>query len=158
MTATLATMAATALTAYSAWTVRVFLVGALALLSGCQIFHPGFTSMAFVEIEKASFQAVHAATVKVFKEDGYQVLWSKPEKLVFVREATLDDRLRYARYEESLRMRVELSLERYGEDGVLVRAEAYAVRGESGRSEVKVLRAARRPYMALLRRVKENIK
>jgi hypothetical protein len=138
--------------------VRVFLVGALALLSGCQIFHPGFTSMAFVEIEKASFQAVHAATVKVFKEDGYQVLWSKPEKLVFVREATLDDRLRYARYEESLRMRVELSLERYGEDSVLVRAEAYAVRGDSGRSEVKVLRAARRPYMELLRRVKEAVK
>jgi hypothetical protein len=113
--------------------------------------------MAFVEIEKTSFQAVHAATVKVFKEEGYQVLWSKPEKLVFVREATLDDRLRYARYEESLRMRVELTLERYGEDGVLVRAEAYAVRGDSGRSEVQVLRVARRPYMELLRRVKTSM-
>ncbi len=137
--------------------MRVFLVGTLALLSGCQIFHPGFTSMAFVEIEKTSLAAVHAATVTVFKQDGYKVLWSKPEKIVFVREATLDDRLRYARYEESLRMRVELSLERYGEGSVLVRAEAYAVRGESSRSEVKVLRAARRPYMALLRRVKESV-
>jgi hypothetical protein len=138
--------------------VPMLLVGGLMLLSGCQIFHPGFTSMAFVEIEKTSLETVHAATVTVFKQEGYKVLWSKAEKIVFVREATLDDRLRYARYEESLRMRVELSLERYGEDGVLVRAEAYAVRGESGRSEVKILRAARRPYMELLRRVKENVK
>ncbi len=134
------------------------LVGAAALLSGCQSIHPGWSSLAYVEIEDASLEAVHAATLQVFAGENYAAHSVKPREIVFVREGTPNDRLQYARYQESLQMRVEVTLEPFGDDGVLVRADAYAVVGASGRDEVQLLKIARRPYRLLLNRVKETVR
>ena len=133
-----------------------FLVGAALVLSGCQAIHPGWSSLAFVEVKGVPLDRVREAAIQVFTSEHYEVQSANNrQELVFCREGTLNDRLQYARYQESLEMRVEVTLEPFGQDGVLVRADAFAVFSESGRSEVRVLRIARRPYRRLLDRVKD---
>jgi hypothetical protein len=138
--------------------LSALVVGASLLLSGCMLTHPGGTSLAYVEIEDVSLESAREATLKVFASEHYEVESSKPLSLVFVREGTVNDRLQYARYNESLEMCVEVTLEPYAENNVLVRADAFALPGGSSRSAVQVLRIARRPYMQLLRRVKAAAK
>lgn len=134
------------------------LVGATLLLSGCQTLHPGWSSLAYVEIEGASIERVQKAIVQVFTAEHYEVKYSSEQEIDFIREGTLNDRLQYARYQEGLQMRVEVTLEPFGAGAVLVRADAYAVSDGSGRSPVKLLKVTRRPYMQLLERVKKTAK
>lgn len=134
----------------------LFAVGATLLLSGCFLTHPGGTSMAYVEVEHASVEQVRKAAVEVFAGERYEVLSADKDGFVFEREGTLNDRLQYARYDESLRMRVYVTVEPFGPGAVLVRADAFAVGGGSDRSATQLLRLARRPYMQLLRRVRDT--
>ena len=129
--------------------------GSALLLSGCFLTHPGGTSMAYVEIDGVSIDRAREAAAEVFSAERYQIESDKGSELVFVRDGTLNDRLQYARYGESLYMRVIVTFEDYGPDTVLVRADAFAVAGGSERSATQVLRIARRPYMKLLRRVRD---
>lgn len=132
------------------------LVGVTLFISGCQLTHPGSASLAFVEINNAPVERVQKAIVQVFTAEGYTVALHGKNFIIFTREGNMNDRLQYARYEERLTMRVEVTLCSYGENGFLVKADAFAVRGDSDRSSIKLLKIARRPYMQLLDRVKEK--
>ena len=133
----------------------LILVVAAQLLCGCQsMTHPGSSSLAFIEVQTSSLKRVHEATVRVFTAEQYEVMFSDEEEIVFIREGTSSDRLQYGRYQESLEMKVEVSLKPYGENKILVRADAYAVIGGSDRGAVKLLKIARRPYQKMLERVK----
>jgi len=134
----------------------VFLASAGLLLSGCQMIHPGWSSMAYVEIEGVSPGLVREATLEVFTTEEYEVTLSRENKLFFVREGNAHERLQYACYQEALDMRVEVTFESFGDDSVLVRADAFAIVGGFGRKETPVMRIARRPYRRLLERVAET--
>lgn len=123
-------------------------------LTGCILTHPGGTSMAYVEVKGVTLERVREATVQVFGAERYQVEAAQANGFVFVRAATLNDRLQYARYDESLFMRADVTFEPFGPDTILVRADAYAVSG--GATETKLLRLARRPYMKMLRSVRDT--
>lgn len=135
----------------------LFLAGLPVLLAGCLLTHPGASSLAFVEIEGASIERVREVTRKVFVAEHYAVRSEDAEGLVFVRPGTLNDQLQYARYGESLTMRVDVTLEPYGSGAVLVRADAFALHNASDRDSVRLLKVTRRPYMQLLRRVKDQV-
>ncbi len=130
------------------------LLGATVLFSGCMLTHPGATSLAYVEIKGASIECVRETTVQVFAADYFKVKSADEQGFVFVREATLNDRLQYARYDEDLYMRVDVTFEPYGPSAILVRADAYAVSG--GDYTTKLLRIARRPYMKMLRNIRNT--
>jgi len=136
--------------------ICILLVAATALLCGCQLSHPGWSSLAYVEVEGVSLKRVSEAAVKVFASEGYEVQVALENEIRFVKEGSLNDRLQYARYNESLKMSVDVTLEPFGKRSILVRADAYAVSGGLGRSEVKLLKIARRPYQQILKRVKEH--
>ena len=127
---------------------------AVLCLTGCILTHPGGTSLAYVEVKGVSLERVREATVQVFGAERYQVEAAQANGFVFVRDATLNDRLQYARYDESLFMRADVTYEPFGPDTILVRVDAYAVSG--GATETKLLRIARRPYMKMLRSVKKT--
>lgn len=127
---------------------------AMLCLTGCILTHPGGTSMAYVEVKGVSLERVQEATVQVFGAERYKVEAAQVNGYVFVRDATLNDRLQYARYDESLFMRADVTFELFGPDTILVRLDAYAVSG--GATETKLLRIARRPYMKMLRNVKDT--
>ena len=130
------------------------LLGATVLFSGCMLTHPGATSLAYVEIKGASIECVRETTVQVFAADYFKVKSADEQGFVFIREATLNDRLQYARYDEDLYMRVDVTFEPYGPSAILVRADAYAVSG--GDYTTKLLRIARRPYMKMLRNIRNT--
>ena len=134
--------------------VFALLLGATVLFSGCMLTHPGATSLAYVEIKGASIECVRETTVQVFAADYFKVKSADEQGFVFVREATLNDRLQYARYDEDLYMRVDVTFEPYGPSAILVRADAYAVSG--GDYTTKLLRIARRPYMKMLRNIRNT--
>ena len=131
------------------------LVGTTLLLSACQLSHPGSSSLAFVEIKGAPPARIQEAVLDVFTAEGYTVAFSGKNKIFFTREGTLNDRLQYGRYEESLTMRVEVALSTYGDD-MLLRLDAFALQGGEARRSVRVSRLVRRPYKQLLERVKEK--
>ncbi len=135
--------------------VLAVLVGALALSAGCLSTNPGSASLAYVEILGVPIEQVHAAALRVFRSESYQVESSSENECVFVREGTQRDRVQYGRYGQSLQMRVVVTLEDEGRNGVFVRADAYAVSGGSDVGATKLLRMARRPYVQLLERVKQ---
>ena len=135
--------------------MRLALLGFAVLLSGCLLTHPGGTSMAYIEVEGASAESVYQVAQEVFAAEHYAVEEAAGQQIVFVREGTVNDRLKYARYGEGLLMRVVVTVEPFGPGKTLVRADAFAVL-EGSRSPVQILRVARRPYMKLLRRIKEN--
>mgnify|MGYP003586534557 CR=1 FL=1 len=126
------------------------------LLAGCLLTHPGGSSLAFVEIEGVPIERVREVTKKVFAAEHYAVRSEDAGGLVFVREGTLNDQLQYARYGESLTMRVDVTFEPYGPGAVLVRADAFALHNGSDRDSVRLLKVTRRPYMQVLRRVKDQ--
>jgi hypothetical protein len=135
--------------------LAALLSGAAVLLSGCLLTHPGGTSLAYIEVKEPSFEKVGKAIQEVFAAERYQVEEAAAQQIVFVREGTVDDRLRYARYGEGLLMRVVVTVEPFGPDTTLVRADASA-HPDGSRSPIQIMRVARRPYMQLLRRVKEK--
>ena len=125
------------------------------LLAGCQsMMHPGSSSLAYVEIANTPLEGIRQTAVRIFAAEHYELLSSNVREMVFVREGTRYDRLQYGRYEERLQMKVVVTLEPFGENRTLVRADAYAVRGGSDFGELKLLRIARRPYQKLLDEVK----
>jgi hypothetical protein len=133
----------------------LMLVGAALLIAGCQLTHPGSSSLAFIEIKGVPMERIRESVIQVFAEESYKVALPGRSWIVFTRDGTLNDRLQYGRYEESLTMRVEVSLGTY-EDGVLVRLDAFALQGGEARGSVRVSKLVRRPYMRLLERVKEK--
>ena len=134
--------------------VFALLLGATVLSSGCLLTHPGGTSMAYIEIKGVSIERVRETTVQVFEAERYTVKSADEQGFVFVRQATLNDRLQYARYDEDLYMRADVMFEPFGPATILVRADAYAVSG--GDYTTKLLRIARRPYMKMLRDIKKT--
>ncbi len=134
--------------------VFALLLGATVLLSGCLLTHPGGTSLAYVEIKGSSIERVRETTVQVFAAERYKVESASEKGFAFVREATLNDRLQYARYDEDLCMRVDVTFEPFGPATILVRADAYAISG--GDYTTKLLRIARRPYMKMLRSIRNT--
>ena len=135
----------------------MMMVAALIITGGCLSTLPGSSNFADVVIEGASIQAIRNATERVFSADHYTRQSSGEGNLVFVRDGTSQDKLRYGRYGETLFMRVEVALEPHGVDSILVRADAYAVRGDSGFDTQKLLKMVRGPYQDLLDSVKETL-
>jgi hypothetical protein len=133
----------------------LLLAGLPGLLAGCLLTHPGASSLAFVEIEGVPVERVREVTKKVFAAEHYAVRSEDADGLVYVRPGTLNDQLQYARYGESLTMRVDVTFEPYGPAAVLVRADAFALHDGSDRDSVRLLKVTRRPYMQLLRRIKQ---
>ncbi len=134
----------------------LLLAGLPVLLAGCLLAHPGGSSLAFVEIEGVPVERVREVTRKVFAAEQYAVRSENAEGLVFVRPGTLNDQLQYARYSDSLTMRVDVTFEPFGPSAVLVRADAFALHNGSDRDSVRLLKVTRRPYMQLLRRVRDQ--
>ncbi len=135
----------------------MIMVAALVITGGCLSTHTGSSSLAYTLIEGASIQAVHNATERVFTAADYTLQSSAEDRMAFIRDGTSQDQLRYGRYGETLFMRVEVALEPQGVDSILVRADAYAVRGDSGFDTVKLLKMVRGPYQDLLDSVKETL-
>jgi len=126
---------------------------AMFLSAGCLSNHGGSSSLAYKEVKNTDMEVVHAATIRVFRENYYKLEADDGAgTLVFVREATQRDRLRWARYgEEGILMRVDVKIEPLV-DNVLLRADAYIVRS---RGAEQITHAGRRPYRSLLAKVKK---
>jgi hypothetical protein len=129
-------------------------VASLLLLAGCLSDNPGSSSIAYVNISSHAAAAIRAETVRVFADDNYGLTLESGGQLVFERKATQRDQIMYGRYDESLVMRVVVSIESQRQGSCVLRADAYALHD---RDETKVLRIARRPYQDLLNRVKANL-
>lgn len=125
--------------------------------SGCFSTQPGSSSLASVVIYNTTMAAVQEATIQVFESENYEVTSKSEDQIVFVREGTQQDQIRYGRYEESLSMRVEVSLEPWRTSGVLVRADAYAVHGGSDFAAQKLMKIVKRPYQKMLDSIRESV-
>ena len=136
---------------------KVAAAAALVMTAGCLSTHPGSSSLAHVVIDGVSMAAIREATVQVFTGDHYQLQSSGQSGLVFTREGSRQDQVRYGRYGESLHMRVDVIMEPYGARSVLVRADVYALHGGSTLGATKLLKIARRPYQKLLNRVRKLV-
>jgi hypothetical protein len=136
---------------------KVAAAAVLLMAAGCLSTHPGSSNLAHVVIDGVSMAAIREATVQVFTGDHYQLQSSGESGLVFTREGSRQDQVRYGRYGESLHMRVEVTLEPYGTQSILVRADAYAVPGGSALGATKLLKITRRPYQKLLDRVQKLV-
>lgn len=128
-------------------------VGCLLFLAGCLSDNLGSSSLASVDIASHSVEAIRRGTIRVFADDGYQLVGESAGQLTFEREATQHDRVLYGRYGEDLAMRIVVLIEPRSQGGGLVRADAYVLRG---RFEDRVPRIGRRPYQDLLNRIKAN--
>jgi hypothetical protein len=127
----------------------------LALMSGCMSNNPGSSSLAFIDIESHDVGVVEAETIRVFEDDGYTVNSKTLGEVIFEREATRRERAMFGYYgDNSITMRVVVAIEPRRQGGSLVRADAYSI--HAGLKE-KVARMARRPYQAMLNRVKANL-
>jgi len=137
--------------------VWIQMAAALLLLAGgCMLDKPGSGSLASIVIEETPLAQVRSVLLQVFAEEDYNVARTSERQIVFEREGTRHDRAKYGRYEERLVMRVIVTLELYKESGILLCADAYAVRGESGRAQ-KLLYMDHWAYQRLLNRVQEKI-
>jgi hypothetical protein len=135
----------------------IIMCAALLVTAGCLSTHPGSSSLAYVVVDGHSMSEVQKKVIQVFTSEHYRPQFSSKTRLVFVREGTQQDQVRYGRYGEKLRMRVNITLEPYDPGGVLLRADAYALHGDSdlaGDSQ-KLLKIGRRPYQRLLNRVRD---
>ena len=121
---------------------------------GCAWYQPGSDSMSSIVVEGCSVRDVRKMTKSVFWEQSYLLTSQADGNISFERAGTMDDRFRYARYQESMTMQVELFFEDYN-GGCLIRANAYALRSGS-RVKQKVLKIARRPYQKLLKEVRDR--
>ena len=133
------------------------LAAVLLLLSGgCMWNKPGSSSLASIVIDETPLSQVRSETMRIFANDFYRATDLNERKVVFEREGTQKDRLKYAGYEEALVMRVIVQFEDFGENSTLIRADAYAVRGDFGRTQ-KLMRIDRWAYQKLLDQVQEAI-
>ena len=126
----------------------------LIICGGCMLTEPGSESMSSIVVENCSVKEARAVAKEVFQEKYYRISVDNNNYITFVRAGTVDDRLRYARYQESLRMQVVTVYEDYN-GGCLIRADAYAVRGDSGIRQ-PVMKLARRPYQNILREIRDR--
>ena len=127
-------------------------LGVAVLLSvGCLSNHGGSSSMAYRELKNVDPEMVHKSTLRVFRENYYQLTGDDGAgNMVFERNATQRDRLRWARYgEQDMVMRVDVTMEPLV-DNILLRADAYIIRP---RGAEKVTHAGRRPYRSLLKKI-----
>ena len=139
-------------------TTFVSLGVAMIFSGGCLSTHPGSSSLAYVVVEGASIDAISEEAIRVFGDEFYEITSNQPEGIVFEREATQRDRVLWGRYqEEDLRMRVVVAFEPLANGGILVRADAYILPGGAFSREEKIVRMGRRPYQALLNRVKASL-
>ena len=129
---------------------------AVLLSAGCLSNHGGSSSLAYREIKNADPEVVHQSTIRVFRENYYQLSADDGAgRMVFEREATQRDRTRWARYgEQGMVMRVEVKMEPLV-DNVLLRADAYIMRP---RGAEKITHSGRRPYRSLLKKVDKTVK
>ncbi len=129
---------------------------AVLLSAGCLSNHGGSSSLAYREIKNADPEVVHNSTIRVFRENYYKLEGDDGAgTLVFMREATQRDQLRWARYgEEGVFMRVDVKIEPLV-DNILLRADAYIVRS---RGAEQITHAGRRPYKSLLKKVDKAVK
>ncbi len=127
------------------------------LSAGCMSSHAGSSSLAHRVIQKASPELVHQTTIRIFRENAYTLATDDGAgKLVFERDATRNDRVRWGRYgEQSMRMRVDVGMEPYSKNDILMRADAYIIRP---RGAEKVTYMGRRPYKKLLKKVDKAVK
>lgn len=128
--------------------------GCLLFLAGCLSDNLGSSSLVSVDIASHGVEVIRKGTIRVFADDGYQLVDESAGQLTFEREATQRDRVLYGRYGEALAMRVVVLIEPRRQGGGLVRADAYVLRGSF---EDRVPRVGRRPYQDLLNRVKANL-
>ena len=133
-----------------------FIAVMLLVAGGCRLNKPGSSSLASIVIDEAPLSQIRAETFRVFTKEQYRVANKSSRKIVFEREGTGHDRLKYGRYEESLVMRVVVVFESYGEDSTLIRADAFAVRGHFSRAQ-KLMRMDRFKYQRMLDDVQEAI-
>jgi hypothetical protein len=125
------------------------------LLSGCLSDRPGSSSLASVEIVSHTEDVVRAEAVRVFADENYQLVSEPGGPMVFEREATRNDRLKYGSLgDQAFIMRVTVTLEHRRQGGVLVRADAFVVK--EGVAD-KVIWVGRRPYQALLDALKASL-
>jgi hypothetical protein len=125
------------------------------LLSGCLSDRPGSSSLASVEIGSHTEDVVRSEAVRVFADENYRLVSEPGGPMVFEREATRDDLLKYGRYgDDQMVMRVVVAFEPRRQGGVLVRADAYIVKETF---TDKVIWVGRRPYQALLDALKASL-
>jgi hypothetical protein len=146
--------------------IRSVLAAVIMLCGGCHLLsnHSGSSSLAYVVIDGASQDEIREMVIKVFYDESYTIEYEDPKGLVFGREATQQDRLRWGTFgdfgDQSLRMRVVVAFEPLAPGGILVRADAYVLRegitSKSSQSE-KVRHIGRRPYQELLRRIRVSM-
>jgi len=133
--------------------IAVKLAAVLLLLTGgCMWNKPGSGSLASIVIDEIPLSQIRSETMQVFAKEYYRATDVNDRKIVFEREGTQKDRLKYAGYEQALVMRVIVQFEDFGENSTLIRADAYAVRGDFGRTQ-KLMRIDRWSYQSMLDQV-----
>lgn len=135
----------------------------LPLLSGCQSARePGSSSMASVRIEGATRDQVVAATKAVFSEDGYTLTANSPSELVFQRQGSRRDALKYGGwFGEGVVMRVNVRFSPAGDGAELVQADVRAVRNAGDpffADDSRAMMPGRAKYQSMLDEVRSRLK
>jgi hypothetical protein len=139
-------------------TIRLLsLLGLSLFFAGCQAPRLFSSSLAVEEVNAVPVERVHEAAIHVFTEEGYQVVQSQKYKIIFSREGTLNERLQYGSYTEAFTIRVEVSLSPQGSEYVILRANAFAIRGEAERGAIRLTKLSYWPYQELLHSVKKKV-
>jgi len=135
----------------------------LLLLTACQSGRqPGSSSQASVRIEGASREQVIVTTKAVFAEDGYALTQSSPSELVFQRQGTRRDALKYGGwFGEGVVMRVIVRLSSLGDGAQIAQADVKAVRDASDpffEDESRAMMPGRAKYQGMLDEVSKRLK
>lgn len=97
------------------------------VLTGCQsATRPGSNSLASVVICNTTSNAVHDATVEVFKQNIWAFREERQGVMVFEREGTRRDSRLYGGWDKPVWLRAEVRIQPYG-DSWLLRCDAFAV-------------------------------
>jgi len=130
---------------------------AVVCCSGCVSTRTRPNGPARVVIERASLEAIRQETIEVFADQSYKVARDETGALVFERAPTQRERSLWGRIgDDQFRMRVKVRFEIFRDVDVLIKADAYVVRGAFD-SEQKLEPVTRHPCQALLDRVKKNL-
>ena len=139
-------------------------VGILSLLlaTGCQSAkQPGNQSHAAVQIQGCSLAEIQQTTTAVFREEGYSLVLTTTQEMVFSRPGSRRDAAKWGGWSgEGITMRVKVRLVEMLNGDYLLQADAFAVQNSDDpffQTESRNILLNRRPYQKLLDEVRRRI-
>jgi hypothetical protein len=136
---------------------------ALALLTGCQsAAQPGSGSHASVRISGAKEETIRLAIASVFQQNGYVLVSSLPEGMIFERPASRGDSFKWGGWGQgsSVVIRLKIKLETIMAGAHVVRCDVFYVSDRGDRvfeDERRLMLLDRRTYQKLLDEVSQQV-